>query len=482
MVLPEVKERDAARDARIPHATILSIIAVAAILLFLIASIIEGTSATRTDFFVVSLTFALNGIVGIVFLCKSIASRPFSLVQMHWVFYITMLVIAPYSQFLYGYSVWGFPLSTADYLTTNLMLTVWGVLFAFFSGHRSSSAVYDQRTFFSSMPEISAGVEIRAFSLASLATVVVILLVGFENLFTRDAFSTGLDQTMGLLFDKAIRPLPVFSFVLILVRAKQRGKANPVLFVSFTLVLIACFPAAMARYNMACIYGGILLLALTPLFERKGLFPVLFLVAFLVLFPAANSYRWESFTLSMFWDAVLDAAGNLSKGFCAVDYDAYSMIARSLRYVDSFGATGGYQLIGSLLFFVPRALWPTKPEGSGNLVCAAQGQTQLNISSPLPAEGIVNFGVAGLILFAIVAALICRTVDRWFVESKSPVRLFYPFACLLLFFIMRGDLLSSLAFTVGYVVSFCALCLVCLGPKAFWTQRQERRTLQGGSS
>lgn len=455
------------RNARIPHATILSILAVAAILLFLTASILEGAGAIKTGSLAVSLTFALNGIIAIVFLCKSIASRPFSLVQMHWVFYITMLVIAPYSQFLYGYSVWGFPLSTADYLTTNLMLTVWGVLFAFFSGLRSNSAAYDQRRFFASMPEIDARMEARAFFLAVLATAVVISLVGFENLFTRDAFSAGLDKTMGLLFDKAIRPIPVFSFVLILVRAKQRGKANFALFASFALVLIACFPAAMARYNMACIYGGILLLALAPLFERQGLFPVLFLVAFLVLFPAANSYRWESFTLSMFWDAVLDAAGNLSRGFCAVDYDAYSMIARSLRYVDSFGATGGYQLIGSLLFFVPRALWPTKPEGSGNLVCAAQGQTQLNISSPLPAEGIVNFGVVGLALFAIAAALICRVVDRWFAESKSPLRLFYPFACLLLFFIMRGDLLSSFAFTVGYTVSFCALCFVCLGFKVF---------------
>ena len=296
----------------------------------------------------------------------------------------------------------------------------------------------------------------------------VIALVGTGNLFTRDAFSTDLDKTMGLLFDKALRPLPVFAFVLIFARAKQCGKSGPALLASLALMLVSCFPAAMARYNMACIYGALLLLVCAPLFEKKGLFPVLFLIAFLVIFPAANSYRWEDFTFSMFGEAIVDAIGNLPRGFCAVDYDAYSMVARTLQYVGSVGATGGYQLLGSLLFFVPRALWPTKPEGSGNLVCAAQGQTQLNISSPLPAEGIVNFGIAGLLIFAVVAALVCRRLDRWFVESESPLRLFYPFACLLLFFMMRGDLLSSFAFTVGYLVSFCALCAVCIGPSAIF--------------
>ena len=170
----------------------------------------------------------------------------------------------------------------------------------------------------------------------------------------------------------------------------------------------------------------------------------------------------------MFGEALIEVFGNLPRGFCAVDYDAYSMVARTLQYVGSFGATGGYQLLGALLFFVPRSVWPSKPEGSGNFVGAAQGQTVLNISSPLPAEGIVNFGILGLILFAVVTALICRGVDRWFLESNSAARLFYPFACLLLFFMMRGDLLSSFAYTVGYTASFFCLCLVCLGPKAIF--------------
>ena len=473
-----ILENKARGAARFSHATILLVLAALAILLALLESIVSGANAGDGGSVAVTVTFALNGALGIVFLCKSIASRPFSLVQMHWVFYVTMFVIAPYSQYLYGYSVWGYSLSPDDYLVTNIALMAWGGVFACFTGWNGSFASYSQKTFFSSLPKVSDRAAAMALVCAAVATVLVVAFVGFANLFSRGTFSTGLDKTAGLLFDKALRPMPVFAFVLLLVRSKQCGKVDSALPIALVLMLISCFPTGMSRYNMACIYGAVLLLSCAPLFEKKGLFPVLFLLAFLVVFPAGNAYRVETFTLAMFGEALLDAIGNLPRGFCAVDYDAYSMVARSLQYVGSFGATNGHQLLGALLFFVPRAFWPSKPEGSGNLVCSAQGQTTLNISAPLPAEGIVNFGVVGLLVFAVMAALVCRRLDRWFVESKTPLRLFYPFACMLLFFVMRGDLLSSLAYTVGYAASFFALCLVCLGPRAVFTSG--RVTIGGG--
>lgn len=458
--------------ARFSHSTILLVLAALAILLILLETILSSANAGNGGSMAVTATFALNGVLGVVFLCKSIVSRPFSLVQMHWVFYITMFVIAPYSQFLYGYSAWGYLLSADDYLMTNIALTVWGGVFAGFSGGNRSYSSYNQKSFFSSLPKVDDRAAAAALACAVVATLLVVAFVGVSNLFSRDTYSTGLDKTAGLLFDKAVRPLPVFAFVLLLVRAKQRGKVDFSLLVALALMLVACFPAGMSRYNMACIYGAVLLLSCVPLFEKKGLFPVLFLIAFLVIFPAGNAYRSETFTFAMFGEAVAGVIGNLPRGFCAVDYDAYSMVARTLQYAGSVGTTGGYQLLGALLFFVPRSLWPSKPEGSGNLVGAAQGQNFLNISSPLPAEGVVNFGVAGLLIFAVAAALACRYLDRWFVESKSPLRLFYPFACMLLFFVMRGDLLSSFAYTVGYAASFFLLCLVCLGPRAVFPKER----------
>lgn len=449
----------------IKHGSYLAIMVLLLILLALVTSICSSVEFATEASFGILLTFALNGCIGVIFLCKSIAEKAFSLCQMHWLFYITMFVVAPMSQYLYNYSPWGYVLSDYDYLVTNVALMIWGLIFALFSRRiaQDSYITLSSSNFFNSLPRLSYRGAIVAVICAVIATLAVVGLVGFGNLFSRGDYSTGLDKTMGLLFDKAIRPIPVFSLIFMIVFIKQRKKTSLLFAVVLVCALIADFPAAMARYNAACLYGGVILLLCAPLFDKKGLFPLLFLLAFLVIFPSANAYRWETFTFSMFFEAIHEVLLNLPKGFCAVDYDAYSILARTIIYVSDFGIENGYQLIGSLLFFIPRSLWPSKPEGSGNLVCLAQGQQQLNISSPFPAEGIINFGIIGLMGFAVVAALVCRYCDRWFLYSRSPIRLFYPVACFLLFFIMRGDLLSSFSFLVGYLVSFSVLCCLCYG-------------------
>lgn len=81
---------------RFSHLTILLVLAAMMILLLLLSSIIAGGEADKGDSVAVAATFAFNGALGIIFLCKTIVDRPFSLVQVHWVFYFTMLVIAPY--------------------------------------------------------------------------------------------------------------------------------------------------------------------------------------------------------------------------------------------------------------------------------------------------------------------------------------------------------------------------------------------------
>lgn len=458
------------KSVRVSHFSILLALVLAYMLLFLTASMIADADARQNVPLAVTCTFALNGVVGLFYFCKCVLNRPFSLSLVHWFFYISMFVIAPYSQCLFGYSVWGFRLSMNDYLVTNVALTVWAGLFALLSTSRVAViSSFSMKNFYASLPKVNDKAALRALAVSLCATTVVVATVGASNLFSRDLFSTDFDRTIGLLFDKALRPLPVFSFVVLLVRANQQGKKSPAFYIALALMLISCFPAAMARYNMACIYGAVLILACAPIFEKRGLFALLFMIGFLVVLPAANVYRLETFTISMFGEALVGALVNLPHGFCAVDYDAYSILARTLKYVAEIGSTNGHQLLGALLFFVPRSLWPSKPEGSGNLVCAAQGQSILNISSPLPAEGVVNFGVIGIVFFAAIAALVCRKLDFWFVESESPLRLFYPFACLLFFFMMRGDLLSTLAFSVGYTVSFTFCLTVCLGPRAVLT-------------
>ena len=78
--------------------------------------------------------------------------------------------------------------------------------------------------------------------------------------------------------------------------------------------------------------------------------------------------------------------------FNNVDFDAYSLFARTIEYVQQASITFGKQLLGTIFFIIPRALWQGKPEHSGVIVSAAQGQEFTNLSCPIMAEGYINFG------------------------------------------------------------------------------------------
>lgn len=288
-------------------------------------------------------------------------------------------------------------------------------------------------------------VDVEEKSVSLVEDAVFVLLAELpSNLFSRGTYETGLDKTSGLLFDKVVRSLPMSAFVPVLARMKQARRFSPLIFLAFALALIADFPTGMARYQLAAFYEGMALLGITPPFEKRGIFLPVFLATFLLLLSAPNTYSYEAFDLSTFIGAFGDAIVNLLRGFYAVDYDAYGMFARTARHVSQYGSMHGHQLIGAI-FLVPRAFWIIKLDGWGNLVCLAQGQTQLNMSCPLLAEDLISFRLVSLIVFAAVAGMLCTRIDGWFLESSSLIGLLYPSGCLLVFFIMLGGLLLSFA-------------------------------------
>lgn len=455
--------REGRGGGAISHSAVLAVLLMVFVLLMLALATFGSVGPLEGDALVYA-TFGVNLVLGLACFVFEVAKRPFSIMQVHWVFYLTFFVIAPLSQYAHGYAPWGYVLSDADYQLANILLLAWGILFAGASmrsgGNRRSYEGFSSR-FYAGLPKVTTRAMCALVALALIATALVVYYVGFANLFSRSTFSTGLEQTASLLFDKGVRAIPVFVFALAVVRCKQRGKVDSLAVTSFALLLIAAFPAGMARYNAATIYGGLALLALAPLMERKGAFPLLFLLALLVVFPASNVYRTSGFGVAVFLDQALQTVSNLSLGFCTGDYDAYSMFARALHYINFNGISGGFQLLSVLLFFVPRSLWPAKGVGTGAMVATSQGQAFVNVSCPLPGEALVNFGILGIVLFAIAFGLLCRKLDEWFYEGSGGGRVFYAFACMLFFFMLRGDLLSSWAYTAGYLVCFAVLLFVC---------------------
>lgn len=464
----------AASDKRIPHSSLLLLIVLIAALTGLFLFVVGNSSGSAVSVNgAVMASFILNGVLALVMLIAEALRRPYSLILMHWLFYACFFVIAPMSQYLSAFWCWSHPLSDDTMLTANALLFVWGALFAFFSSGGSSASRVDSfkknigTSFRSQEPScpISFNTGIL-LGLSVLSLLFLIRLAGFENLFSRSDYSLGLDQTSSLIADKVLRGVPLFVFVLIM--KKNRSKKSPLAVVtSFLVLLIAAFPTGMARYNTAAVYGGLMLLLVPVMSKKKGVFAVLFLLAFLIVFPAMNTFRYANFSIEALFQSLFASFSNIGSGFLTGDYDAYSMFARTIEYVDACGSTTGWQLITAALFFIPRAIWPSKGLGSGWTIAAAQGQDFKNVSCPLPGEGMINFGVFGVVSFAIILGVLCRKIDEAYWRKDSPWdwpawRLFYPFLCFFLFFMLRGDLLSSFSYLIGYSVVYYALVFLFL--------------------
>lgn len=451
----------------VSHAFVLLMLMFSAVTVALISCVLFGFESAGAASWAVIASFVLNGILSCCALVKDAAARSFSLVQIHWLFFLTFFVVAPLSQYAVGYFCWGYLISDPSYLRANFLLFIWAVLFFAFSTVRAKRPKVDSRgadKFFEGLPQVSRDSVAILVLLSAAATAGIVVLAGFENLFSRSTFSLGLDQTLTLLLEKVLRCTPLFAFAFTFVRFKQRRDCLGSLALCTVLLFLADFPFGMERYNAAAMYGGLMLLCV-PVFRKcKGAFPVFFLLLFLVVFPASNVFRYNEFDLSLLSSAVADAFFSFGKGFSTEDYDAYSMLVRSVDYIEAYGATNGVQLLGVLLFFVPRSIWPEKPVGSGVTIATDQGQAFTNVSCPLPAEGIMNFGFVGLVLFAAIFGMLCRRID-----AKGNVggwAVFYPSLCFLFFFVLRGDLLSSFAYLVGFAaVYLIALFVVLSSPR-----------------
>jgi hypothetical protein len=117
-------------------------------------------------------------------------------------------------------------------------------------------------------------------------------------------------------------------------------------------------------------------------------------------------------------------------------------------------------------------VWPQKSIGSGALVNTALRKDWTNVSSPLVAEGFINFGLVGALLFSALFAAGAQRYDGYYWTWRTrraglgdfsfPV-LFYPVVLVLSAFLLRGDLLSSLAAGIGlYAAAYLTHALLRL--------------------
>ena len=413
-------------------------------------------------------SFLLNGALWCGLLFYELNKRAYSLLIIHWLFCFLFFFAIAFMQYMYGYFPWVGVRSDILLFRTNILLFGWTffVLFGYKTAIKKRSAVISQNKSTFHIPLWL----VVCLTVYTVFNTIYRITTGVSIFFAQEVQTLVYEEQSSaflLLKGHSLQAFSFFAAVFSIFRYKQTHKGLIYVFICVGCLLISYFPGGMSRYASAVVYGGLLLTTFDTLHKNR-LFILMLLVGFLVIFPFLNAFRSTSFHDVDIISAFLQTLQQLPDIWKAGDYDAYAMLTVILEHVQDYGITWGKQLLGVLLFWVPRTFWITKPIGTGAFVSMQKGWFFTNLSAPLPAEAIINVGRFGMMLWAFCVGWVISKLDQLYWNKidlsghvRKPFELLYPVLIMFFFFMNRGDLLSSTAYMFAYVVIWWVLCKFC---------------------
>jgi len=244
------------------------------------------------------------------------------------------------------------------------------------------------------------------------------------------------------------RYIPVSAALIYQLYGRHRKTVGIVL---WFLVVACCFPTGMARLQIVPVYLPAAILLVPFLRERKYLLVMALVSGLLVVFPFLHMFRDISYDMGEF--RLFDFSF-----FNALHFDSFASLAYIIK--QDF-VTGGEQLLGALLFWIPRSLWPDKPIESGRMLAETfdlgMPNDFTNIAVNWFGEGYLNYGYLGVAIWLVALVFVCARADRLFWSSSEkfsrPAVIYYFSGLGMLFFVLRGDMMSGVAFSAGLMAS-----------------------------
>jgi hypothetical protein len=391
--------------------------------------------------------------------------RPYSFNKIFWIFNLVFIGIVPCYQYEKRQMAWELFFPENIFLHANLLIIACLIVYICI---RSLAGKIRQKA-----SKLSNNVTNEKYLKAFKASVLVytaccmslVFMYGFKNLWFRqntDAAVMQMNGSLLLLLDKGLRGATMYFSLLSVYLFRRKIISIQWLLLTLAFCITVNFPASLPRFYAACLYISILLAFNIKWLRQRNFFAVFLLAAVLIAYPVFSLTRWSHEELKERFHGV----GSIyESAFRLGDFDAYTSICKTVGYVSDYGTTHGRQLATVFLFFVPRSMWQGKAVGSGALIYTPKNvdinEYFHNYSCSFYAEGYINFGDVGSILFIAVLAVIIACYDNWYWQFKNHEMqarpsfgyLFYPAAIIMLFFMLRGDLLSSYAYLCGFFVS-----------------------------
>jgi hypothetical protein len=299
----------------------------------------------------------------------------------------------------------------------------------------------------------------------ALAVVLCILVVGiaapgaYREVGTSEAASPA-----SLILNRFLLFLPSATLLILLnetVRSGRKVQFSRVcaLLVLLLLVFITENPYTEKRNALGPVYLAMLLVAFQNWFAVQARRMMLLVGGMVVVFPGItifthnHSQKLSDLTLSQFTDQI-------AEHYFSINYDSWANIYSSVEIVRVHGVQWGHQLLGAVLFFVPSAIWTSKPLATGIFIAdyliANYSMWFTNLSAPIVAEGYLDFGALGVIGYAAAIAFAVTFLNKLAIRQGK--WLWFPLAVygsVFLMLVMRGSLMIAFGFAGAAFLAFC---------------------------
>ena len=426
------------------------------IIIILLLWIVTPSHVIRNNWLVM-VTFLINGVLWTCLLLYEVSKHPYSFSVIHWTFFLLFFFFAAVVQYMNNSFPWIKHRDDDVLINANLILMLW-TLGVVIGQYTKILKVEHRSRLKEKLNENIAGNNVLILVvIAIIIASVRVKTIGFSNLLSRgtSAYSISENGSISMLVEKCMQAASYFSTAIIVLAYKKRKCGVGAMIIGMGCLFIAYPPTGIARYAAAAIYLGILLTYSEKL-KKENIFIFILLGAFSFVLPLLNAFRNLEFNQVDILKTLKKIMDNFSTMWLAGDYDAYTMLTLAIDYVTTSGVTWMRQFVGVLFFWVPRAIWKNKPVGSGYFVADHLSLAFKNLSCPLPGEAYINLGPVGVLFLAIVLGRVMKFLDScyWFRnnEDNRRISVLYPVIMIMFFFMCRGDLLSSTAYMVAYIV------------------------------
>lgn len=419
-------------------------------------AVLQSASAQPSAAWVVQTVVAVHA--GVM-LARTFVTTQIEVMQLaFWLFGYVWLGVAPLLQLVNDTYPWGLRVDASVAFTASLLIEVGFIAY--------TVGLWLGRHTVPKIPELRHSLLMRELSLArtialgvvaiAISAVLIPRLGGLSSFFSsrQDANAAVSDvvdsqgQAGTALLEWGLA-VPAFWALMAFLHVRRRGEARgrrqawAVLVVPVILLnVIVNNPISQPRF-----WAGTVILALV--FSSSALTSVrnfrvasvVLLIGLVVLFPVSDYYRTS--------DGDLDNGRTPSEQMTEnPDYDAYQQVQAGALLVDTVGHQPKLALAVPF-FWVPRTVWPDKPEDAGVVIGRFIGYRFLNLSAPLWVESYIWGGMA--LMFALFATIGLATswldqLNHMYRKTKGNIlRILVPALGFYQFILLRGSLLQAMA-------------------------------------